>query len=188
MKEEDKLLNSSYDGIQEYDNDLPKWWVYLFYATVIFSIGYWGYYHTFKMGPSQEELVLSQIEEAKKAKEEEKAASPKVELASLVTNQEVLTRGKEVFAARCAACHGQLGEGLIGPNLTDDSWIHGGSLENIRLITQKGVIEKGMLPWEGVIPDSEIDAVTAYIWSLYGTNPPNAKAAQGERYNREGKG
>lgn len=183
-KEEDKLLSSSYDGIQEYDNDLPRWWVYLFYLTVIFGVGYWAYYDIFKLGRSSEQIITDEMEQHKSLLAVASNQVEQVALASIVKNEETLKKGSEIFSSKCAACHGQNGEGLIGPNLTDEYWIQGGSLDEIKHVILKGVLDKGMLPWEGQLSNDEINSVTAYVWSLYGSNPPNAKQAQGDKVER----
>ena len=187
-KEIDQLLDSDYDGIQEYDNDLPRWWLNIFWLTTIFAIGYTIYVHG-GFAPTDAEKIAMEIQEldSKKAelrKEEEKNAPEVTEesLLALVSVPERVSTGEAVYKEKCAVCHGQVGEGLIGPNLTDDNWIHGGSLMEIREILHKGVLEKGMLAWEGVIPEEDIQSVVAYIRSIRGTNPPNAKAAEGELY------
>lgn len=184
-KKEDELLSHNYDGIEEYDNDLPKWWVYLFVVTLVFGFVYVGYYH---LGPglSQEQalvLDLEEVEKAKKRKAEKEARAPKVEVVNLalaVKEPSRISNGKEVYAGKCASCHGMDGGGMIGPNLTDAYWIHGGSIEQIKMTIEKGVLEKGMLAWKGVISDDEIINVVAYIDSLKGTSPANPKAPQGE--------
>lgn len=184
-KKEDELLSHNYDGIEEYDNDLPKWWVHLFIITAVFGVVYVLYYH---LGPglSQEEVLvldLEQIEKDKKLKAEKEASAPKeesVDLAMLVTDSSRIASGKEVFTGKCASCHGPDGGGTIGPNLTDNYWIHGGSLEQIKGVIEKGVLEKGMLAWKGILKDDEIINVISYIHSIKGTTPTNPKAPQGE--------
>ena len=186
-KKEDELLNHNYDGIEEYDNDLPKWWKNLFLLTVIFGVVYVGYY---ELGPglSQEEtlvLDLEKIEKDKKLKEEKEALEPKsetVDLALIAADHEKIEEGKEVFVGKCASCHGPNGGGLIGPNLADSYWIHGGKLENIKMTIENGVLDKGMLAWKGVLKEEEILAVVAYVHSINGTTPTNPKPPQGDLY------
>jgi len=183
-KEEDKLLNSAYDGIQEYDNDLPRWWVWLFYGCIVFAIGYGFFYHLGGPGLSSSDHLAVHMKEIDdlRAKAVAKVQAQEVtedSLLKLASDPTIVSTGKTVFTTRCAACHGQLGEGVVGPNLTDNFWIHGGEITQIHSIIEKGVIEKGMLAWKGQLPQSEIDAVTAYVWTLYGTNPANPKAPQG---------
>ena len=186
MAERDELLKHNYDGIQEYDNDLPKWWVWLFWATAIFGVFHVAYYH-FGPGEFTEEILARDMQELEQiriqsqppvqAPEDTEAA-----LLALASNTEALAKGQSVYMTKCLACHGPQGGGLVGPNLTDDFWIHGGSLTQIQELIQKGVAEKGMLAWKGVIPDEEIQAVTIYIRSLRGTNPANPKAPEGSPF------
>lgn len=184
-KKEDELLDHNYDGIEEYDNDLPNWWKYLFVLTVVFGLIYVPYYH---MGPglSQEEtlvLDLQKIEKDKKLKEEKAALAPKaevVDLAAVVADPDKIKKGKEVFATNCASCHGVDGGGIIGPNLADAYWIHGGTPEMIKMTIENGVLDKGMLAWKGVLKDNDILSLVAYVKSLNGTTPANPKAPQGE--------
>jgi cytochrome c oxidase cbb3-type subunit 3 len=180
--EEDRAFNAAYDGIQEYDNDLPKWWVYLFYGTIVFAIGYVIYYHAGGPGLSQEALLALDMKRA----EEQKAAAPKPTgtsadtLLALVKDPEALARGKIVYGEKCGVCHGGDGQGMIGPNLTDNYWLHGGDILAIHKVIKVGVVEKGMLAWEAMLPATDIERVTAYVFSLRGTNPPNPKAPQGD--------
>lgn len=182
---QDELLDHNYDGIQEYDNDLPKWWVWLFIVTVVWGLGYAVWFHFTGRPTPTEQLALDMkaIESLKAAK----AAS--VPVGSLPSNEQmlvlasdasVIARGSATFTAKCAVCHAAAGQGLIGPNLTDNRWIHGGTPDKVRLIIEQGVLAKGMLAWKGVITDQEITDVVAYVMSLRGTKPPNPKAAEGE--------
>ena len=182
-KKQDELLSSNYDGIKEYDNDLPRWWLGLFFITIVFGVIYAGY---FFFGPtSQEQLAsdLSAIKGQQKAVSSEETS--KEALLSFVKDSSHLNAGKAVFDARCVVCHGPQGQGLVGPNLTDDNWIHGGKITDIRTTVQNGVLEKGMLAWKGVLSPAEIDNVVAYVYSLHGTNPPNPKAPQGDLVARD---
>ena len=99
-----------------------------------------------------------------------------------ITDEAGLAKGKEVWTTNCLACHGANGEGLIGPNTTDEFWIHGGSLEDIINIINIGVITKGMIPWKTVLTEEQILQVSSYILTLQGTNPANGKAPEGEKY------
>ena len=177
----EKKTDHNYDGIQELDNDLPRWWLGLFYLSIVFGIGYFCYYELGD-GPSIQDEFAGDIAaiEAKKA-----VAPPSTfpEVTKLVLYQkstEKKAAGKAVFQSRCVACHGDKGQGIVGPNLTDDSWMHGdGKLAAVAKIIHDGVPEKGMPPWNALLSDDEIYSVTAYVKSLRGTNPAGAKAAQG---------
>lgn len=181
---QDELLTGNYDGIQEYDNDLPRWWIQLFYLTIIFSVIYTVYVH-FMGTPTDHERVAQQLADLKAVQTAyEQAHAPKVEgadvLLALAAKPEVVAKGQGVFAGKCAACHGAKGEGLVGPNLTDEYWLHGGKIEQIHTVIEVGVPEKGMMSWKALMPKEDIDAVTAYIWSIRHTNVPG-KAPQGDK-------
>jgi cytochrome c oxidase cbb3-type subunit 3 len=180
-KKDDKLLEHSYDGIQEYDNPMPRWWVITFWATIIFSILYLLDVPGIGIGEGRIAEYNAEMERAKAllATTEPADASSSEALAALVGNQTVLADGKQVFTQYCAACHRPDGGGQIGPNLTDDSWIHGGTLLDIRNTVSAGVLPKGMPEWRQVLKPGQVDAVAVYVKSLAGTNPPNAKAAEG---------
>jgi cytochrome c oxidase cbb3-type subunit III len=170
-----------FDGIQEYDNDLPPWWKYMFYATIVFAVGYMLHYHVFRTGALQEEEYEMEMQMAALL------ASRNVEDPNAVTNFELLTdagaleSGKALYLQNCAACHGQAGEGTVGPNLTDEYWIHGGNVNDIYRTVKFGVPSKGMVPWQGKMTKDQMLEVSSYIVSLKGSNPPNAKEAQGEK-------
>ncbi len=176
------IPDHSYDGIEELDHALPKWWVNLFYITVLFSIGYFAYY-SLAEGPT----LLKEYQDYKASEELKgflEAKNVRIatedELMSMLKDKERIQSGKAVFQVRCVSCHGNLGEGGIGPNLTDDYWIHGGKMVDIVATISKGVSEKGMPPWGSVIGQDEVHSVAVYVKSLRGTNPPHAKAPQGD--------
>jgi cytochrome c oxidase cbb3-type subunit 3 len=180
-KDKELLLDHNYDGIQEFDYPLPTWWLMILFGTIIFGIGYAGYYLT-GMGPSQrEELKVSLQEiEAKKPAGGPAGIEDLLVIASL-NDSEKLKHGQETFAGKCVACHGDKGQGIIGPNLTDDSWIHGtGSPGEIAMVIRDGVADKGMPTWSQLLTAQEILDVAAYVRSIHGTNPAGAKAAQGD--------
>ena len=189
MSDKDKLIKDhEYDGIRELNNPLPGWWLATFYITIVFSVIYYAYY-TFLGGPtSDEELArsMSVIEQEREAASDMAEVQSEEYFLALVDNQEVLDAGKAEYTAKCMACHGDKGQGLIGPNMTDDYWIQGdGSVTAILQTAKIGVPDKGMPPWEGVIPEETLEAVAVYIYSLYGTNPPGAKPPQGEQVERK---
>ncbi|MGD9900112.1 MAG: cbb3-type cytochrome c oxidase N-terminal domain-containing protein [Calditrichaceae bacterium] len=288
-KEKDVLLDHDYDGIRELDNDLPPWWLYMFYLTVIWGVGYFLYFHVFGIGDSsyaeyQKELDpgwaaetpaksgftllksyhspyynpdgdltprtrLEQILAEEKRRDEElkaeklaalesgengksdvstmsfddliKAAMVKADSSALIKLKEAfpdlyasldakesvsadaeiagpaeaeiaaltdiksLASGESVFSANCASCHGNKGQGGIGPNLTDDYWIHGAGMNNVVKIINVGVPAKGMISWERTLNQDQIMHVASYILTLHGTNPPNAKAPQGDKVEVE---
>lgn len=173
--------NHDFDGIQEYDNDLPPWWKYMFYVTIVFAIGYMLHYHVFRRGALQEEEYQMEMQEAALI------AAQNVEDPNAVTDFEVLTdgaaleSGQAIYLQNCAACHGQAGEGTVGPNLTDEYWIHGGDVNEIFKTVKFGVPSKGMVPWQGKLTKDQILEVSSYILSLQGSKPANGKEPQGDK-------
>ena len=187
MPNEDKpdhLLDHSYDGIQEFDNPMPRWWVYLFWATIIFSVLYWLNVPGFGIGNGRIADYDRAMAAAAAADAKRKAAEPAEasgeQLAAMTKDASVLALGKQAFGQNCAACHRADAGGQIGPNLTDDYWLHGGTLEQIHKTVVAGVLEKGMPPWGKVLKPNQLDAVVAYVYTLRGTNPPSPKAPQGD--------
>lgn len=174
--DEPKLLDHEADGIRELDNNLPRWWVWLFYLCIVYSVGYMAYYHVFSMGDLQAAEYDKERAVGEKIKNE---AIGKFEasLAALVPSkdQTVLSQGLQTYTTLCSPCHRADGGGLVGPNLCDDYWIHGSNyVDNLKTIIN-GVPEKGMLTWRGVLKPSEIQAVASYIYTFRGTTPPNPK-------------
>lgn len=169
------------DGIRELDNLLPRWWVWLFYLTIIFSAVYMGYYHVFRAGDLQ---IEEYRKEARRGEEIKGAALAKFEtnLEALKPDdaQTTLSEGQQVFVQMCAPCHRPDGGGLVGPNLTDDFWIHGGSYSDSLKTIVNGVPAKGMVSWRGVLKPGQIQAVASYIYTLRGTTPPNPKPPENQ--------
>lgn len=167
-----------YDGIKELDNPPPGWIMAIFYLTIGISILYGAYYYWLKVGPNQDEEYARAVE---KAQVKYASATPEG-VFTLLTDEASLNAGREVYAAmNCAACHGNAGEGnAIGPNLTDNAWIHGCSFDEVFYIIKNGFPTKGMTAFKGQINDEKISQVSSYIISLKGSNPANAKAPQGQ--------
>lgn len=181
----ENLLDHEYDGIKELDNPLPSWWLATFLITIIFGFLYWIHYE-FGGGQNQwDELKqdMARIESSKKNRPAPTVSDD--ELDELLASSSILGEGKAIYDSKCAACHGPQLQGLIGPNLTDEFWIHGqGKLSDIVKVIRTGVLDKGMPPWEGQLKDNEIKAVSAFIIRQRDTNPPNPKAPQGEKVVR----
>ncbi len=262
-KKKDVLLDHDYDGIHELDNDLPPWWLYLFYFSIVFAIVYMLDYHVFHIsglsaeeyqmevnpnwkpaeqagtnnpfhfyhtpwhtdneevtpyiqkkylaynGPlnSSEVLIVEAMrrsdgETLEKLKDAfpkmwdylqrsgANASIPSAPLASAAAEEEIeeiealtdatdINSGHEIFVKNCVSCHGVQGQGGIGPNLTDDYWLHGSDISHIAHTITTGVPSKGMITWRGVLSKKQIQQVASFIMTLHGTNPPNAKAPQG---------
>ncbi len=186
--EEEIILDHNYDGIRELDNNLPTWWVYGFYATIIFAVVYMVRYHVFD-GPTQEEEYRREVATAEASIEEyRKTAKGLVDASTVVmlTDAADLSAGKNIFDSNCAVCHRADGGGGIGPNLTDNYWILGGSLSNIyEVISEGGRPSKGMIPWKNDLKPLQIAQVASYIVTLQETNPPDAKEAEGDFFASE---
>lgn len=182
-KEGDLLMDHDYDGIKELDNNLPPWWVYLFYICIVFGVVYFARYEMFG-GDDQEMELKKEMAQAKIDVDEYLKTAPDLmdeKTVVLLTDPESLAAGKEIFTTNCAACHRADAGGQIGPNLTDDHWILGGGIKNIfHTITNGGRDGKGMIAWKGTLKPKEIQKVASYILSLQGSNPKDPKAPDGE--------
>ncbi|MBX2952484.1 MAG: c-type cytochrome [Leadbetterella sp.] len=180
------MLHHDYDGIRELDNHLPPWWVNMFYLTIVFSVVYMLVYHVWDKAPlSAEEYELS-MEKARKEMEvyQQKQGNSIDEKSVKLTLDDAgaLANGKAIFDANCMACHGTAGEGTVGPNLTDEYWLHGGSIHDVFKTIKYGVPEKGMISWQSTIKPKDMQDVANFILSLQGSKPANGKAPEGEKY------
>lgn len=188
-EEHDVMLDHDYDGIKELDNVLPPWWVYLFYITIIFAGVYLVRFHVIKEYSQAEEFEIAMEEARIQIEEYKKTAKDLIDVdnVTLLADASDLAAGKKIFEANCAACHRPDGGGSIGPNLTDDYWILGGGIKNIfKTIHDGGRDGKGMVSWVGILKPSEMQQVASYIMTLNGTNPADAKAAEGDVWKEEG--
>lgn len=187
-KEADIMLDHDYDGIKELDNNLPPWWKWGFYISIVYAVVYLFLFHVINVVPLSEEEYQNEMAVAKEEVEKYMAtATNLVDETNVVAleDQGRLMNGKKLFDANCVACHAADGGGLVGPNLTDEFWIHGGSINNVFAVIKNGVIEKGMIPWKTQLKPAEIQDVASYIMTLGGTTPANPKAAEGEKYTPE---
>lgn len=175
----DRLLDHEYDGIQEYDNPMPRWWVNIFWATIAFSIVYAINVGPVGSGPGRIAQYEADVAAAKARLPQEAPSADASQLAALVRDPAALAAGRAVYEKNCASCHRPDGGGLIGPNLTDDAWLHGGTLADVLRTVDVGVLDKGMPGWGKILKPAELTAVVAYVASLRGTNPPEPKAPQG---------
>lgn len=177
------LGGHDFDGIKELDNRLPPWLKYLFYASIIFSFAYMVRLIVFE----DDSIVQSMEYENEMAAanpETEAVADSVVAEVKIVSMEEKLSKGKATYNSVCAVCHGKFGEGLVGPNLTDEYWIHGGTVEELSAVIANGVIEKGMIAFKDQLSPTQREYVLDYILSMEGTNPANAKAPEGEKFVR----
>jgi len=181
--EEEIILDHNYDGIKELDNNLPPWWLYGFYASIIFAGIYMARYHIFD-GTTQREEYLMEVAEAKAAVEEYKKNAKGLidaNTVELLTGEEDINNGKAIFSGNCAACHKIDGGGGIGPNLTDSYWILGGGVKNVfNTISEGGRAGKGMVAWKTDLKPDEIAQVASYVLSLHSTTPADPKNPEGE--------
>lgn len=170
------LMSHEADGIRELDNKLPRWWVFLFYGTIIFAVSYMFYYHVLHAGDLMAAQYLKEMKigNALKAQAMQKFESSIINLEPS-KDPVVIANGKQTFLRLCSPCHRKDGGGLVGPNLTDDYWIHGSKFsDNVRTIWN-GVPEKGMITWKNYLKPKEVYEVASYIYTLRGTHPPNPK-------------
>jgi cytochrome c oxidase cbb3-type subunit 3 len=175
-RDTDELLDHDYDGIKEYDNPLPRWWLYLFYGTLIWAVIYVPWAHLGGNLP-HEEYEAEMAEAA--ARHPPRAAGANIDLAAADGDATRIAQGKATFDKLCMACHAADGGGLVGPNLTDNHWIHGGSMASIVKTTTEGVPDKGMISWKSQLSPDEIVSAAAFIRSLKGKTPASPKAPEG---------
>ena len=173
---EPRLLEHEVDGIKELDNLLPRWWVWLFYLSFFFAVGYMVYFHVLRLG----DLSAAEYRKEMQAGDALKAATMTKFEAGIPNlapskDQTVLATGRQLFLTRCAPCHRPDGGGLVGPNLCDDYWIHGSNFADNVTTIWNGVPAKGMITWKNYMNPKEIYTVASYIYTLRGTHPPNPK-------------
>lgn len=186
-EEKDMMIDHTYDGIQELDNPTPPWFNFLFYGTIIWGVFYLIYYHVMNDGMIQEneyqaELVMWEAKASNYlANQTDLIDETNV---TLVTDPALLESAAVIFKAKCAACHGELGEGKNGPNLTDEYALHGGTIQDLFRTITVGVPEKGMIPWKGLLKPEEIQNMASYILSIKGSLPPGVgKEPEGDKIN-----
>lgn len=184
-KEADLQLDHDYDGIHELDNSLPPWWLYLFYATIAWAGIYFYVYQLSDIGQNQEEEYEISVKEGENIRiaflAKQADAVDETNVVFLDDNQS-LAEGKSIYMSNCLACHGQEGQGGVGPNFTDEYWIHGGGIKDLFKTVKYGVPQKGMISWRSQLSPSDMQKVSSFILTLQGTDPPNAKKRQGKLY------
>lgn len=187
-EEHEIILDHNYDGIQELDNSLPPWWIYMFYATIIFGVVYLVRFHVLD-GDNQTTEYKKEVAQARYELEKYKQSTPNVFDVSKVaqtTDVADLKRGKAVFNLNCASCHAPDGGGGIGPNLTDKYWILGGGFKNaFNTVYNGGRSGKGMIAWNKTLKGEDIQKVVSYVLTLQGTSPAKPKKAEGDLYEEE---
>lgn len=183
--ERDVQLDHTYDGIRELDNFMPPWLKYVFYLTIMFAVVYFVNYSVLGIGKTQleeyeAELAIAAVE----AEQRQLLAAFTIDETNVRFDASgpSVKAGMALYENNCIACHALDGGGGVGPNLTDDYWIHGGSIEDVFRIVKYGVIEKGMIPWQDQLSPEEMQQVSSYVLTLVGTTPANPKAPQGDLY------
>lgn len=181
--EQDKVIHE-YDGILEYDNRLPNWWLYTLFGSIVFAALYWVYYHQLEIGETPLQVYAAEMSKEQEKKERESAAMQPVTaelLLEMSRDTSVVEGGKQVYGQMCAACHGPTGGGLIGPNLTDEYWIHGSSPDKIYGVVRDGVLAKGMPAWGASLGEEKVRASVAYLLTLRNTKVAGGKAPEGDQ-------
>ncbi|NND14979.1 MAG: c-type cytochrome [Eudoraea sp.] len=177
------ILDHNYDGIKELDNSLPPWWVYLFYATILFGVVYLVRFHIMDDYTQKEEFEQEMEVARLEIEEYKKTAKDLVDVntVELLTEAADLAAGKKIFEVNCVVCHMADGGGGIGPNLTDDNWILGGGIKNVfNTISEGGRDGKGMVSWKPILKPAEMAQVSSYLLTFVGTTPANPKAPEGD--------
>jgi cytochrome c oxidase cbb3-type subunit III len=183
-QEKDLLIDHEFDGIKELDNPVPGWFNLLFYGSIAVGIMYFVTYHVAFWGPSQDQEYAIEMKQAEADKKNYLAKSANlIDESSVKENGDpgTVNAGKAVYISNCVACHGEKAQGVVGPNLTDEFWLHGGKINSIFKTIKYGVPDKGMISWEKTLSPKQISEVSNYILSLKGSNPANAKSPQGEK-------
>lgn len=179
-QEADIVLNHEYDGIRELDNRLPPWWLYGFYTTIIFAVIYLWRFHVSHTAPSSEQEYLASVTQADMEIREylkKKGDAVDENTVKLLVSADDLSEGKSIFQKSCASCHKESGGGDVGPNLTDDFWLHGNDIKSVFKTIRYGI--NAMPQWQNQYSNKQIAQVASYVKSLHGTNPPAAKPPQG---------
>lgn len=188
--ESELILDEDFDGIAELDNPTPPWFNFIFYTTIIVAALYLLNYHVLKIGNLQASEYTVEVKEAKASVDaylKKTGNAIDENNVTLLTDKAALEEGKKIFEANtCVTCHKIDGGGLVGPNLTDDYWIHGGDIKSIFKTIKYGVTAKGMTAWQNAFTGKQIQAVASYVKSLKGTKPAEPKAPQGDLYTEGG--
>jgi cytochrome c oxidase cbb3-type subunit 3 len=170
-----------YDGIEEHDNRLPRWWLMTLWGAVVFAVGYWLVFQTFGLAVGPRAAFDSEMTERREQEHARDLAAGHVDddaLLALSRDPAVVERGRAVFASTCQACHADRGQGLVGPNLTDSAWLHGGRPTEILVVVADGVLAQGMPAWKPALGPDKVKDVAAFLLTLKGTNVAG-KAPQG---------
>jgi cytochrome c oxidase cbb3-type subunit III len=181
----DKILSGhEYDNIKELDNRLPKWWIWLFIITIVYAVVYVFLFDVFHVAPHQQDEYNNEMAAAKASLPPQTAVAG-LDTTSLIqlADQPSIDLGKDIWTKNCVACHLAEGQGIVGPNLTDEYTIHGCSYRQVVFFIATGAPAKGMIAWNTKLTARELEAVASYVMTLRGTHPPNPKAPQGDKCN-----
>lgn len=184
-EEQEITLHHNYDGIQELDNRLPRWWIWGFYCTIVFACVYLYRNHVSHTAPSsiqEYQIAMAQADEQKQEYLKHAASNVDETTVKLITDAAVIEEGHQIFETNCSPCHGDHGQGIVGPNLTDDYWLHGGSIHDVFKTIKYGYPEKGMKSWKDDFSPTQIAKIASFVKSIHGSKPANAKEPQGELY------
>lgn len=186
-KEADILLDHDYDGIKELDNALPPWWKYGFYITVVVGIIYLFHFHVWGTGKNPDQEYAEQMAEGQRLEEQYKARTKDIvdENNLTMADADGIAAGKALYTQSCVACHAPDGGGGIGPNLTDNYWIHGGKLSEIYKTIKIGYPEKGMQSWQSMYSPVQMRNLASFVQSLKGAKTANPKEPQGDLMQEE---
>lgn len=179
----DQLMDHEYDGIREFDNRLPNWWLYTLYGAIVFGVLYWMFFHTFGLGalPGERyELDMVAAAEAQLSRQGLEVSNETLELLSTVPDR--VGSGKQIFDQFCVICHDTRGQGNVGPNLTDAYWIQGGTPVDIHRTVTEGVLDKGMAAWGDQLGPRRVMDVVGYVLTLRNTNVAG-KDPEGELFD-----
>jgi cytochrome c oxidase cbb3-type subunit 3 len=179
VSEHDRLIEHEYDGIQEFDNPMPRWWVLSFWATIIYSALYLLNIGPFGIGRGRLADYEADVTAWRAAHPVEGGATDSTTLLAAAADPAQVAAGKATFTSYCAACHAADGGGAIGPNLTDQAWLHGHTITDIHRVVSEGVPAKGMPAWSRQLTPAQVQAVVGYVWSLRGSTPAAPKAPEG---------
>ncbi len=187
-KEREIDLGHDYDGIRELDNRLPPWWLLLFYGSILWGVGYMFYYHWSgrdwsSQGQYIQEMEVAEVDRLRYMDRMTDAINENN--VTMLTDERSLAFGEEIYKMNCLVCHGVYGEGTVGPNFTDEYWVHGGGIKNVFRIVKNGVPAKGMISWKSQLRPIEMQQVASYILTLEGTDPPNQKEPEGTKWTPE---
>lgn len=186
-REQEIMFDHDFDGIKELDSKIPPWFSWLFILTIIFAAYYMIENHIIGSGQVMQEEYAEEVRIAslEKAALIKSGAFVNEETVELLTEPSALNEGKEIYQNNCIACHAADGGGIVGPNLTDDYWIHGGGIKNVFKVIKYGVVEKGMISWQTQLNPNQMQEVASYVLSLQGTNPAAPKQPEGEIWKEE---